>query len=415
MSERSDRTILRDLACQYAEAAAAPVQEERRRLWRDHNSLRPTRVPIKITFGPWDAWCGEMFALKRMRCTDELLRQWERALRIMLFHASLDDDTVMEPWITLPAVKPRRWGNVWGVEETHSDAAAGGSWQFRPPVSQWADVARLSAPAHVIDEEATAAQAGRLREAIGDILTVNVDRGPLCQGFLGDLAFSLAQLRGLEPMMLDMYEHPEELHALLAFLRDGVLANLAAAEAAGDLGATSQQNQCMTYADRTLAPAANDNGHRRGQLWGFMAAQEFELVSPEMHEAFLLQYQRPILETWGLTAYGCCENLERKIDMLRTVRNLRIIAVAPRADVRRCAEQIGTDYVLSWRPNPADMVCCGYDEARIRRIIADGLDAARGCRVHIHLKDIHTLQGDADRLARWVRLVRQVLDGPHAG
>jgi len=36
--------------------------------------------------------------------------------------------------------------------------------------------------------------------------------------------------------------------------------------------------------------------------------------------------------------------------------------VTPLANVRVCAEQIGADYVLSWRPNPSDMVCCGYKE-----------------------------------------------------
>ena len=96
--------------------------------------------------------------------------------------------------------------------------------------------------------------------------------------------------------------------------------------------------------------------------------------------------------------------------MLRQVPNLRIIAVTPRADVRRCAEQIGRDYVLSWRPNPADMVCCQFDESLIRQTIREGLEACRGCRVHIHLKDIETVQGDPDRLARWVRIVREVAE-----
>jgi hypothetical protein len=210
--------------------------------------------------------------------------------------------------------------------------------------------------------------------------------------------------------MIDMYESPRELHALMAFLRDGVLANQAAAEAAGDLSATTQTNQCHPYADTTLPPAPNTYGRQRRQLWAFMAAQEFELISPAMHEEFLLQYQLPILGKWGLSAYGCCENLTRKIDMLRKVPNLRIIAVTPRADVRRCAEQIGRDYVLSWRPNPADMICCQFDEELIRRIIRSGLEACRGCRVHIHLKDIETVQGEPDRLARWVRIVREVAD-----
>ena len=81
-----------------------------------------------------------------------------------------------------------------------------------------------------------------------------------------------------------------------------------------------------------------------------------------LFDEFMLQYQLPIMAEYGLVAYGCCEDLTRKIDVLRQIRNLRRIAVTPVADVRRCAEQIGTDYVISWRPNPTDMVCAGWDD-----------------------------------------------------
>jgi transketolase C-terminal domain/subunit len=129
-----------------------------------------------------------------------------------------------------------------------------------------------------------------------------------------------------------------------------------------------------------------------------------------MHDEFLLQYQIPILKHFGLVAYGCCEDLTEKIGILRQIPNLRVIAAAPRADVARCAEQIGSDYVISWRPNPTDMVCGVFDETRIRRILRHGLTVTRGCTVHVHLKDIETVEGDPDRLRRWVRLVRDVED-----
>lgn len=57
----NDVQILRDLARQYAAVAAHPVQEERRRLWRDHNSLRPMATPIYILTGMWDIWCRQAF------------------------------------------------------------------------------------------------------------------------------------------------------------------------------------------------------------------------------------------------------------------------------------------------------------------------------------------------------------------
>jgi hypothetical protein len=129
-----------------------------------------------------------------------------------------------------------------------------------------------------------------------------------------------------------------------------------------------------------------------------------------MHEEFLLRYQRPILDKFGLVAYGCCEDLTRKIDMLRSVPNLRRIAVAPVADVARCAEQIGRDYVMSYRPNPAEMVCCGFDEDRVRRIVRRDLAACRGLCVDITLKDVNTVEHHPQRLAAWVRIVKEVIE-----
>jgi hypothetical protein len=96
--------------------------------------------------------------------------------------------------------------------------------------------------------------------------------------------------------------------------------------------------------------------------------------------------------------------------MLRSVPNLRRIAVAPRADVARCAEQIGGDYVMSYRPNPAEMVCCGFNADRIRRILRRDLTACRGQCVDVTLKDVNTVEHQPQRLAQWVRIVREVID-----
>jgi hypothetical protein len=272
-------------------------------------------------------------------------------------------------------------------------------------------VARLQPPRHAIDEAETMRRAERLRAAVGDILEVDVQRGPVFIGLAADISTTLGALRGIEQIMLDMYEAPEELRRLVAFLRDGILANHQQAEAAGHFSLTTQMNQAVTYAEELEPPRANSGPRRRKDLWGLAAAQEFTLVSPEFHEAFLLTYQLPILAPFGLTHYGCCEDLTRKIGLLRKIPNLRSMAVTPVADLRRCAEQIGTDYVISWRPSPADMVCTGWDEARVRRVIRDGLDVCRGQYLHVNLKDIETVQGDPGRLARWTRIVREVAEG----
>jgi hypothetical protein len=267
-------------------------------------------------------------------------------------------------------------------------------------------------PRHRIDEPETARRVERMKEMLGDIITINLDRGPCFRMWGGDISTNLGYLRGIENFMLDMSDNPEGLHRLVKFLSDGILKAQAEAETAGDWGLCDHENQAMTYAEELPDPAANANGVQRSRLWGYMAAQEMALVSPAQHEEFLLRYQKPILESFGLSAYGCCENLTRKIDMLRQIRNLRRIAVSPFADAPRCAEQIGDKYVVSYRPSPADMVSYGFDEKRIRTILRRDLDACRanGCHVDITLKDVETVQGDTERVRKWVAVTRAVAD-----
>ena len=54
MQNAKDITILRDLAKRYAEIASKPIQDERRDLWRKHNSLVRTRPLIYMrAFACW--------------------------------------------------------------------------------------------------------------------------------------------------------------------------------------------------------------------------------------------------------------------------------------------------------------------------------------------------------------------------
>lgn len=411
MNSQKDIQVLQELAKQYAEIAAKPIQEQRRQLWAAHFSLKKTRPLILATFGMHNVWCREVFGDQAMQCADPFYREYERALRLKIFQDSVGDDAIQEPWFTQRAAVKGSWDSPWGLRQTHHDSnMEGGAWKFNPPLKNWQDTAKLTVRQHEIDEEKTAHNFARLSEAIGDILPVDIGRGPFYTGFNADISTHLARLRGLETLMMDMYEYPDELHRLLAFMRDGILASNQAAEDAGDYSLTSQQNQAMPYAEELERPEPNSGACKRRQLWAFSAAQEYTLISPEFHEEFLFQYQRPILEPFGLVHYGCCEDLTRKIDMLRSLKNLRSIAVTPVADVGKCAEQIGTNYVLSWRPNPTDMVCCGWDEKHIRTIIREGLEAGKDCFVHIHLKDIETVEGDPSRLLRWVKIVREIAE-----
>jgi hypothetical protein len=410
MGLSKDRDVLRKLAARYAEIAALPIQAEKRKLWTEHFSLKPTRVPVLATYGMWNVWCREVFGDARMACQDPFFRHHERELRMRIFqHEVVGDDTIQEPWMTLRADVKGGWGTLWGVKEAmHSAGVEGGASAFDPPLKSWDDVSSVRMTHHEVDEVATARNHERLSGAIGDLLPIDVARTPAYIGFMADISTSISKLRGLATLMTDMYEHPDELHRLLACMRDGILENNREAEIAGHFTLTSGQNQAECYADALEPPRPNSGPRLRRDIWGFCAAQEFTLISPEFHEEFMLRYQKPICECFGLVHYGCCEDPGRKIGMLRQLKNLRSIGVTPVADVAACAEQIGADYAISWRPNPTDMVCCGYNEDRVRRIVGEGLAACKGGYPHIHLKDVETVEGDVSRLTRWVKLVRKV-------
>ncbi len=399
----TDRSIVRDLAARYIEVCARPEMDERRDLWRRHNSLKCTRPLIYVRAFAW-----KEMPESQLLCEDPFFHPFENFFRYQLFWDSMADDSIFEPWVTLPAIH-RCTG--WGVRvDRHRTGEEGGAFKVDYPLKTEAEFDQLRPPWHEIDEEATGRGANRLHDAIGDLITINVDRGPAYRMWSGDISTDLGYLRGMENFMVDMYDRPAWLHRLTGFMRDGILRTHQQAEAAGDWSLSAHQNQAMPYAEELPDPAANVNGVQRKQLWGYMAAQEFALVGPAQHDEFLLQYQLPILREFGLVAYGCCEDLTCKIGILRQIPNLRRIGVSPFADAAWCAEQIGVDYVLSYRPSPADMVGYGFDPDRILGILRRDLRACKGCHTDITLKDVETVQGDPYRVRQWVVLTRQVID-----
>lgn len=285
-----------------------------------------------------------------------------------------------------------------------------GAYKLVACIREMEDIKHFKVPKHEIDAVKTNERYRRIEEAIGDILEIDRGRGTWYMHWGGDISTWLAQLVGLEELMYYVYDRPEWLHEIAAFMRDGILKAQQEAEDAGDWTLTSQTNQAMTYAGELQDPKANSGPVSRKKIWGYFAAQEFASISPDMHEEFMLNYQIPIMENFGLTAYGCCENLTQKIGILKKVPNLRRIAVSPWADVAKCAEQIQRDYVMSWRPNPSSTICGDWDPPLIRKTVKEAMEAAKGCNVDITLKDVQTVRGEVWRFKEWVKIVRDVSD-----
>ena len=398
---QKEKALIRKLAARYREICEEPVQESRRRAWAGLNSLKHSRPLVYVRAFAWH----EMPESK-LECEEPFAQNLENWLKSRIFWHSLNDDSIFEPYFIVGAAyRCTGWG--WEIQRHFSDEPRG-SFKVDYPIKDLTKTEAFRMPFHAIDEEETSNRLEMACELLGDELPYVIDRGPAYRMWTADISTSLGYLRGIENLMFDMMDQPEELHSLCARMSQGVLKTHEEAEAAGDWSLIDHQNQAMPYALELPWPQP-DAPAKRKDLWGYMASQEFTLISPEQFDEFLLQYQLPILKHFGLTAYGCCEDLTRKIDKLRQIPNLRRIAVSPFADVRSCTEQIGRDYVMSYRPNPADLMgsdCLELCEKNIRRDFA----FLKGTFFDITLKDVETVEYDPHRIGDWVKTVRKIVE-----
>ena len=405
----NDIKVLRELSKEVNEISHKPIQNERRDLWRKQNSFHGVRPLIYIRAFAFN----EIFDEKQLKCVDPYFRKYEYEMNMLKFRDTIGDDYIIEPWITVEPVYSPPIDLRWGVPVQMGEKPREfGAAAFNPSIVDEWDINKLIVPKHQINEKATKENFNKMQNAIGDIITVHLNRGPMLNMWFADISTDLGKIRGMEQIMWDIYDRPEWLHRILAFMRDGILKVQDEAEKAGDFSLANHQNQAMPYAEELKDPTPNTYGVLRKQLWCFVASQEYTTFGPDMFYEFLLQYQAPIMEKYGLVAYGCCEDLTQKIDVLRKIPNLRRIAVSPFADVKKCALQIGEDYILSWRPNPSNMISTGLDEDFVRKVMRDNFKIfkANGNHFDITLKDVQTINHQPENVKKWVQIVREEID-----
>jgi hypothetical protein len=401
----AERELLRDLARQVAEIAAHPRQATQREMWKRHNGLQPGK-PMVLVF-PEGAW-SELLPDDTLAITDPFFRRWEWQLRHLIYRwEHLRDDNVIEPVLKVGQV---RTNSGWGLEVGHiASSEARGAWHFDPPIKDPADLAKLRQPHIEVDEEQTRRHFEMTAEVFGDILTVVVKRGA---GVDTSLIGHLAGLRGLDQIMVDMCDRPEWVHQAMGFLTEATLRLLDRVEEIGlDLnnGDDYVGSGGVAYTDDLPAPGFDGERVRLRDLWGFAEAQELALVSPAMHEEFVLQYQRRMLDRFGLNCYGCCESLTDKFEIVKKVPRLRRVSVSPWTDLRVAADALQDQIVFSWKPNPAEMVGRGvFDPESVRAQIREMLEITRGCVVEMILKDTHTVRHEPQRLSTWVEIANDL-------
>jgi len=413
-----DRTILREIGARIAEVGSSAVMDERRRLSIKLNRLEAERPMVLLW--PGGHLIDAEFAPEKLACEGAWAKGIERQLREKLWnHEVIGDDIVINPRFEHRGFTI---ASDYGVQSTKSwgnDGQGHGSMIWDPPLKDLpADLEKLHFRRHTYDRAFFQAERALLEDVFAGVLPV-VHRGIWYQWTMG-LTIDAVDLIGLERFLIGMYDEPEHLHALMAFLRDDHQAMLDWYEQEGLLQPNNGDGMMGAggnfYTDLLPQPDfVPGQPARLKDCWALSESQETVGVSPELFEEFVFQYQLPIISRFGLACYGCCEPLDTRWHIIKQIPNLRRVSVSPWSNIHVMAENLGKGYIYSRKPNPTLISTEQWDEDAIRTDLRDTLLASKGLNVEFIMKDIMTDCGQPWRYARWIEIAREEIDKVYGG
>jgi hypothetical protein len=221
----------------------------------------------------------------------------------------------------------------------------------------------------------------------------------------------IAEWRSVEAVLLDLALRPEHMHRIISRVTDAYLRVLDELESRGLLGYGQSEIHCTPCYTDELPHDGFDPTHPRAEdLWTMGMAQIFTSVSPTMFCEFEVDYAIRWFSRFGLGYYGCCDVLDQRVDIIRTIPHVRKISMSPWADVDRGAESIGRDFVFSAKPNPAYLARDTWHPDAVERDLVRTVEACRrnGTPLEIILKDVSTIREETSRLWEWVDIATKV-------
>ena len=409
---RRDREILRALASQLAEVAALPEHAERARLWQKLNDLQSERPMVWINEICWHEMDvdGEL----TLRAKHPWAREQESELRRTLYQwRHLPGDMIVNDWLACPlAIHSTDFGILENVDTVTTDGASDiVSRHFHIQIHDFEDLEKIKMPIVTHNVRATELRYQAMCGVYAGIMPVR----KVGQTHIWFTPWDyLIRWWGIEEAMLDLHERPALVHAAVDRMVDAWMT---------ELDQFVEQNLLSLDCDNTRVGSGGYGYTRRlpggdydpsfvkpHNMWGCSNAQIFSGVSPAMHWEFAVEHDLRWLARWGFVYYGCCEPLDRKLDILRRIPNLRKVSASPWCKTPRLVEKVGADFVLSRKPNPNVFAGDAWHPERARDELRQFLEAARGCHVELIMKDITTVRYHPQRLWEWARIAREVAD-----
>lgn len=421
---KNDRDIVRELAKRWMEFASLPVMNERKRQWKAVHDLNAERPMILFETPGIDGF----LAPDEILCEDPFLRNVEKNMRITLRHAEeLGDDLVIEPYYRIGW---RMEFSDYGVPveiRSAKNKAESIAYSFSFPIATPEHVNKLCKRTIAVDREQSQRLKARLEDVIGEILPVKLgnydpfayefDVGEFEEfGFNGNFFFGLTwqvyRFIGNQGLLYWVYDAPEAIHRLMSYMLDDRLALFDYFEKEGLLALNTDNQMAGPRSYGYVSDLPEPDSHEQvtlKDLWGWAESQEAANISPAMYKEFVLPYLARLSEKFGLVYYGCCEQVDDRLEMIMAaIPNLRSVSVSGWSDVKKTAEMLNGNYVYSRKPIPAYISGANPDWDLLEKDMRDTYNATRDCNVEILYRDVYTIDGDRSRLRKWVDMTKSV-------
>lgn len=403
----NDKSILRQLAAEYMEAATLPIQHEKLELWKKFNRRDSSRPMIIIDQLPWNELSprNEM----ALHVSDPFFRGIEWSLRAALYRwRHFPVDMVLEPFITIPKAISNSGFGLRAVDEViGAEDSTAKSHHYADILETEEDILKIKDM--VITENASESleRFNAAKEIFEGIAPVILGHGVSFSLGVWD---RLSEFMGVENIYCDVYDRPEFLHACMRRITDSTIAGIKQANTLGLHDDIVNVCHCSyVYTDELLPDFGKGLGSTSKNCWSMGLAQLFSYVAPSVTEEFELPYITEMAEYFHSIYYGCCDRLDDRMDIVFKIPNVRKISCSPWSQKESFAEQLsGKPYIISAKPNPAHL-SSSYDEDLIRNDLRETMDIAKKYNVNVELilKDISTVNDKPERLTRWAEIAME--------
>jgi hypothetical protein len=406
----AEKDTLRRLGAEYVEIGGRDAESSKATLWRDLNDLKSKRPMVWINEIPWHEM--NVDDELTLECVHPWARELETKLRRTIYQSRhMPGDMVVNPYIECPKVfHSTGFGIVEKVETATTDADSDiYSRHFEIQIKEPEDIEKIRMPKITYMEKATRYRYNAMLELFDGIAEVR----EVGQTHIWFAPWDfLIRWWGIQEALMDLVMRPEMVHAIYERMVDAWMVELDQFDELNLLSLDANNTRIGSggygYVSDLPGDSYDPEHVHPHNMWGCSNAQIFSTVSPGMHWEFAIEHDMKWLKRFGLTYYGCCEPLDKKMDVVRRIPNLRKVAVSPWCDHKAIIKEIGDSYVMSMKPNPAVFV--EFDEAAAERQLREFLDMAKGCHVEIIMKDISTVGYKPENLWKWEAMAARLVE-----